>query len=99
MTGKVCSKCKIEKELGEFYFRKERDVYTSQCKKCVLERRKIYWNKKKLIDPDYDKKKREKRQQNKTNELKEYRNGWYLKNKQYWKDYRDKNINKQKELG
>jgi len=97
MMGKVCSKCKIEKDICEFYFRKERGVTESQCKKCRLAKHKTYWEEKKIIDPDYDKKKREKRQQDKPNELKEYRKKWYSKNKQYWKDYRSKNIDKQKE--
>lgn len=91
MEKKICSKCKIDKELCEFYFRKERGKSESQCKICRLDVQKINWEKKKVINPEYDKKKREKRQQNKPNELKEYRNKWYSKNKQYWKDYRDKN--------
>lgn len=94
---KICSKCKIEKEFCEFYFRKKRNKFTSQCKQCLSEKNKKYWVKKKEVDPEYDKKKREKRKQNRPNELKEYRQKWYLQNKEYWKKYRDKNIDKQKE--
>lgn len=31
---KTCSKCKIEKELTEFYFNKKRDSFEASCKPC-----------------------------------------------------------------
>jgi hypothetical protein len=33
---KKCSKCGINKDLDEFYFRKNRSIYESSCKKCCL---------------------------------------------------------------
>jgi hypothetical protein len=34
---KICSKCKEEKEITEFYFKKARNHYESACKKCRTE--------------------------------------------------------------
>lgn len=31
---KVCSKCNLEKNLGEFYFRKDTEKYRNDCKEC-----------------------------------------------------------------
>lgn len=36
MFKQICKKCKIEKELKEFYFRKEVGEYRKVCKKCYL---------------------------------------------------------------
>ena len=35
---KCCTKCKEEKEQTEFSFRKDRNVYASECKKCIAKR-------------------------------------------------------------
>lgn len=40
MIRKICSKCGTEKELCEFYFRKDRNSYETSCKKCKLENSK-----------------------------------------------------------
>ena len=93
---KKCSKCGIEKDLCEFYFRKERNTYMSQCKECKLEKSKINWINKKQINPDYDKIRRKNREKNKPDEIKEYQKKRYSKNKQYWKNYREKNLESQK---
>ena len=37
MEKKICKKCGVEKELCEFYFRKERGKSESQCKICRLD--------------------------------------------------------------
>lgn len=40
MNSKVCTKCKVEKAVSEFYFRNDNKTYTSKCKECiVIERR------------------------------------------------------------
>lgn len=39
---KKCSKCKIDKEMKEFSFRKDTQKYRDQCKKCVAEN-KLQW--------------------------------------------------------
>lgn len=47
-----CEKCQIEKELSEFYFRKDSNNYRRNCKECVKQLRKIYRTKNydKVID-------------------------------------------------
>ena len=41
---KICSKCKIEKDLSCFYFKnKKLNTYRNQCKKCELEKKKEYY--------------------------------------------------------
>jgi hypothetical protein len=39
-SSKICIKCKVEKELSDFYFRKESGLYRNDCKKCNYEGRK-----------------------------------------------------------
>lgn len=36
MDTKICSKCKKEKSINEFYFRKDSGYYRSACKECTL---------------------------------------------------------------
>ena len=38
--SKICTKCKIEKELSEFYFRKDSGKHRNKCKKCFAEQTK-----------------------------------------------------------
>ena len=41
MNNKICSTCKIEKSVSEFYRRKDRPSgYTSQCKRCIAKSKK-----------------------------------------------------------
>jgi hypothetical protein len=48
---KICSRCKIEKPLDEFYFRFDsKDKRTPRCKKCEMEKQKELKLKK---NPDY----------------------------------------------
>ena len=43
MEKKICSKCKIEKDVVDFNKRKNRkSKYTSQCKLCICENGKKY---------------------------------------------------------
>jgi len=37
-----CEKCQIDKDLSEFYFRKDSNNYRANCKECVKQLRKIY---------------------------------------------------------
>jgi len=39
---KICSNCKVEKELTEFYFRKDQNKHRTDCKMCRLEKDRIY---------------------------------------------------------
>ena len=43
MPTKVCTSCIIEKQFNDFYYRKDRDVYESQCKECCKTRGKNYF--------------------------------------------------------
>lgn len=43
METKICVKCKQEKLLNEFYFRKSKNKYDYSCKKCENERTKKYY--------------------------------------------------------
>ena len=38
---KICTKCEIEKELLEFYFRKDCNNYRNQCKECFSHQTKV----------------------------------------------------------
>ena len=38
---RVCFKCKIEKKLSEFYYRKDSNKYRNICKKCTKKRFKV----------------------------------------------------------
>jgi len=91
MMGKVCSKCKIEKDLDEFYYRKERNSYISVCKKCKCEKSKINWIKRKEINPDYDKNRYQTQKKNNPESINESSRKWYSNNKKYYKEYRKKN--------
>ena len=42
METKVCTKCKVEKNLDEYYFRKPRQNYSARCKKCWVADVKVY---------------------------------------------------------
>ena len=41
MSTKVCSRCKQEKPLSDFYYRKKRSRYRSACKVCIAAYKKI----------------------------------------------------------
>lgn len=43
---KICTKCKEKKSLKNFYFRKDRNSYTSVCNNCVSNNTKEYYNNK-----------------------------------------------------
>ena len=94
---KICSKCGVEKEMCEFYFRKDRNNHQSACKKCVLEKSKKNWELKLKINPNYDKERRERREKNKKDDISQYRKKWYSNHSEYWKKYLKKNIEKQRE--
>ena len=42
METKVCSKCRKEKPLSEFYFLNDKGRYHSKCKECESQRKKEY---------------------------------------------------------
>ena len=92
--GKICNKCNIEKELGEFYFIKKRNLYENSCKKCRCTLSKISWEERKKNNPEYDKFRAKKQRKEKPDLVKKYNKNRYSKNKEYWKHYREKNNDK-----
>ena len=106
MEKKQCTKCKIKKELTEFYKNKSnKDGLCCECKSCQKEYQKVY---RKEYHKEYRKKNKEKikeyRENNKDKSKKYqkvYRKIYYEKNKdkinQKHKEYKEKNIEKIKE--
>jgi superoxide dismutase len=43
METKVCNVCNIEKQILNFYFRKDKNFYINQCNDCVKERKRIHY--------------------------------------------------------
>ena len=52
MTAKICSVCKIEKDISCFYLLKKTNKYESKCKTCKIQWQKSYYenNRGKIID-------------------------------------------------
>jgi hypothetical protein len=75
--NKRCSKCKIEKDISNFYFRNNKAI--SQCKECVKKRVKKYSEENREIIVQ---KKKEYSKINK-NRLTEYKKKYYQKNKKH----------------
>ncbi len=87
MKEKRCSKCKIEKELEEFYNDKvKKDGKYPQCKECVKEYRKKHKEKIKI----HDKKFREENKEKLTIYAKQYREKNTEKIKKYYKTEKGK---------
>lgn len=88
---KICSKCKIEKPLDEFYDQKTgKEGKRSDCKKCNIDKVKIYISKHKENISLYMKEYREKQKLNKP--LKKKRTKLEISN--YSKQYRKENRSK-----
>lgn len=80
---KVCSKCGIEKDEGEFNKRKKsKDGLNYWCKSCKKEWRKNN----KEYDKEYSKEYRE----NNKEYFNLYRKKWYKENKEYYNEYNKK---------
>lgn len=104
---KVCSKCKLEKELSEFYpIKSKPNTYRCYCKKCCNIKSKEYKIKNsekisikskehrlKNIEKykEYDKIRGKKRRIADAEKIKEYKKRYYLKNKYQIKEYQIKN--------
>ena len=84
-----CSKCGVEKELDEFYFKKTRNRYQSYCKKCEQERNKKH----NLENPDYAEKHREYSNKFRKSEKGVAYYKGYIQNRQYiYHKYIDKSL-------
>lgn len=106
METRICNKCKIEKSINDFYFRKGQNKYNTICKKCCNERAMNRYNKKKDEISKYNKlyyqKNKEKLiEQNKNNynknkeHKKQISKEYYYENKEQYKkrakEYRKRN--------
>lgn len=80
---KICTACKVNKKLEEYYFSKTRNLYYWECKLCTNSRSKKYRQNKPHYYKIYKDKNKEKIIQN--------HKIWNLKNKEYMKIYRNKN--------
>ena len=90
---RTCSKCKVEKTIDNFYFRKTRNNYGTQCKVCTLDQQKIYNN---VNKEKINTQKSEKRQLNKERILaqeSEYRQQNKERIKEYYRNRHNNNTN------
>ncbi len=92
MESKVCTKCKEEKELSEFYKNKNyKDGYVTECKSCVIKNQR-QWE---LKNRDSRRKYKTDWQRNNTDKSKEYRRSFEENNpnraSQLNKKWRDDN--------
>lgn len=81
---KVCSKCKLELELDNFYLcgkDKNAPYYKSECKKCSIERNLIY-------------QKLHKKKKTLTKKQRDAAKTYYKQNKERWKLYRQRFLEK-----
>lgn len=95
METQICTKCGIEKELDEYYFRKDTQKYHGTCKKCHASRNKRYRegdNREKIL-----RKKKEYHRKNRERENKRRRDSYHsdldknrAKHREYSKVYRMK---------
>lgn len=94
---KKCTKCKIDKKLEEFSFRKKANKYQAECKKCEYERNKKYKLKNKSVINLKNKKYREEEKETIKERNKRYRekNQETIKTKN--KIYRENNKEKRNE--
>ena len=94
METKICTKCCVEKQLNEFYFRKDLNKHISICKLCDSNIRK-----EKYITQKEQKKEYSKTYYNKNREKKiEYGKTYYLLNKEKKKEYDQKYSEKYKTI-
>jgi hypothetical protein len=77
MEKKICSKCKIEKDICEFTKRKNRKSgYSSHCKMCISEKSKVYREK----NNDLIKNRKKKYYEENKEKLNKLTQEWYKKN-------------------
>lgn len=91
ISKKICSKCKVESDISNFRFRKDRNRYRIECNNCLSKKDKDYYhsNKNKIIERNSNY--YENNKEYISNKKKEY----YEKNKDLWinyqKQYREEN--------
>lgn len=94
METKICTKCKKNKSLENFYFRKNLNKYETRCRECIKKEKKLWEEKNK------EKHKQQSKiwKQNHKEETKQYNKEYKLKNKEKLDkqnaEYREKNREK-----
>jgi hypothetical protein len=91
METKICSKCKVEKDICEFYNNKGRfDGKRPECKMCSKKQSTLYnkKNKDKVVSI------KQKYVDNNKEKIKQSKKEWFDKNPEYKKEYYNKNIHR-----
>ena len=88
MKTKRCSRCEKIKSVNEFYRRKDKNKYRSECKKCSSEQNKKYREKNLEKMRENDKRYRE----NNPKKIKERYRKWREKNPEYGKEHYQNNL-------
>ena len=95
---KICTKCKIEKELSEFYKdKKTKDLHTYLCKECSKESSKNYRENHREEDKEYSKNYRKKNPEKVKESVKKWKKNNPEKVKGHNKKYYKNNLEKVKE--
>ena len=90
MEGKICTKCGEFKSYSEFYKDKHKKYgYKSQCKQCVNENHKQYYESHKEERKEYLKQYRDSHKEEIKEKSKQYRDSHKEEIKEYQKQYRD----------
>lgn len=89
MTTKICTKCNCEKELTEFYFRKDTNDYRKQCKQCASDVSKQNYNEKMEKRKEYQLKNKEKIAKKKKKYYEENKDIFLKKRKKYCIDNKE----------
>ena len=98
---KICTQCKIEKEVAEFYKEKRaKDGLTSACKKCLLTQQKKYYK----LNPEAWKKRAHEWRKANPERNKKIKKKWYIenrehiyqKNKKWWLENAEQDKERQK---
>lgn len=94
METKICTKCKENKTLENFYFRKNLNKYETRCRECIKKEKQLWEEKNKYKHKQQSKIWKE----NHKEQIKQYNKEYKLKNKEKIdrqnKEYREKNKEK-----
>lgn len=94
MKTKICSCCKIEKDINEFYKKSDsKDGCHPYCKECSSIKRKKYYQENK----EHSKKLMKKYYENNKDEIRKINQKWYFEHQKEMKKYNNKYFNKNKE--
>lgn len=93
MNTKICSCCKIEKDINEFYKKSDsKDGHHPYCKKCSSIKRKKYYQENK----EHSKKTMKEYYENNKEQIRKINQKWYFKHQEEMKEYNNKYFNDNK---